>query len=481
MEPESWCQCSTEPLARTVGADDLAYVALTSGSTGIPKVIAGTQRPLVHFFEWHTQTWELGPRDRFSVLSGLAHDPLLRDVLGALWAGATACMPDAARIGNPGYLGDWLAEQEVTVCHLTPAMADLVTLWSEGDLVRTLPALRHVFFGGDLLRADTVAALRAPAPAATYVNFYGATETPQAMGWYVVPECGDVPERMPLGCGIDDVQLLVLNTAGIPAGIGELGEICVRTPYLARGYVDDEALTAQRFVLGPARTGADDRMYRTGDLGRYRPDGTVEFAGREDDQVKVRGFRVELGEVEAALRLHPTVSDVAVSLRADGGREARLVGYVVPKAGTVPAGADELRGFLRVRLPEYMVPAHFVPLERLPLTPNGKLDRRRLPAPTMSTERSRVPPQTATQIAIASIWREVLAADEVGAEDNFFELGGHSLMATRVLSRLRANLGLDLPLRALFEAPTVAGLARIVDATCSNGSARSTQREDILI
>jgi amino acid adenylation domain-containing protein len=396
-----WRQGAAEPPAREVGADDLAYVAFTSGSTGEPKAIAGTHRPLSHFFEWHVRTAALGPQDRFSVLSGLAHDPLLRDVLGPLWAGATAFMPEAARIGEPGYLGGWLAAQRITVCHLTPAMAELIAIGAAGKEPALLPALRCAFFGGDVLRADIVEALRRVAPAAACVNFYGATETPQAMGWYAIPrDPAQVPARIPLGRGIDDVQLLVLNAAGTLAGIGELGEIHVRTPYLARGYLGDAALTAGRFLPGPSGV-PGDRMYRTGDLGRYGLDGTVEFAGRRDGQVKLRGFRVELGEIEAALREHPAVGEAVIDLTAHGAREARLVAYVVPRSGKA-ADANEMRDFLRARVPDYMVPAQFMALEALPLTPNGKVDRRRLPAPAPDAARVHVSPRTPTEVAIAA-------------------------------------------------------------------------------
>ncbi|MBK7660399.1 MAG: amino acid adenylation domain-containing protein [Betaproteobacteria bacterium] len=327
-----WRHFHGDAPAVAVGPDDLAYVAFTSGSTGEPKAVAGTHRPLSHFFEWHARRSAIGPPDRFSVLSGLAHDPLLRDVLGAFWAGATACMPAAARIGQPGYLVDWLAGQRISVCHLTPAMADLVALLPAGGEPRALASLRHVFFGGDVLPAHSVQAVRELAPAAAIVSFYGATETPQAMGWHAVPQdVADLPVRVPLGRGIDGVQLLVLNAAGGLAGIGELGEIHIRTPYLARGYVDDDALTALRFVPGP--TGApEDRMYRTGDLGRYRPDGMVEFAGRADAQVKIRGFRIELGEIEAALRAHPDLAEAAVSpwTRAGAGRVSPPMSCPVP-------------------------------------------------------------------------------------------------------------------------------------------------------
>jgi amino acid adenylation domain-containing protein len=462
-DARTWRSCSTDAPVQDVGPDILAYVAFTSGSTGLPKGVAGTHAPLAHFFEWHARTSPLTADDRFSVLSGLAHDPLLRDILAALWVGAQVCIPDAANLGSPGYLARWMNQHAITVAHLTPAMAALLTTEVDTLPPVELPALRHVFFGADVLRAETVRAVRRLAPSATYVNFYGATETPQAIAWYPVGdgEAGAIP----LGRGVSDVQLLVLNTAGRLCGIGELGEIHVRTPYLARGYVNDPVLTAERFLTNPFTGLPDDRIYRTGDLGRYRPDGTVDFCGRRDSQVKIRGFRVELGDVEAALRAQPGINEAAVVARADDAHELRLVGYVVPSETALQAEplTTRLRDGLRQRLPAHMVPDQYVALERLPLTANGKVDRQALPAPTLERTRTPITPRTATETQIATIWSEVLGLESVGVEDNFFYLGGHSLMATRVLARLRSALGVELPLRALFETPTIAGLAEQLD------------------
>ncbi|MGH7829278.1 MAG: AMP-binding protein, partial [Candidatus Binatia bacterium] len=378
-----------------VEPDDLAYVAFTSGTTGTPKAIQGTHRPLSHFLRWHCEMFDLKETDRFSMLSGLSHDPLLRDIFAPLWLGATLCVPDADDI-SPDRLADWLNQMEITVSHLTPAMGELLT--SDTETIRHQNAsLRYVFFGGDVLTRQHVAGVRRLAPAATCVNFYGATETPQAMGRFVVPDQGNSAydsapasskEILPLGQGIEDVQLLVLNASQGLAGVGELGEICVRTPYLAKGYLEDHALTSERFIPNPFTQRPGDRIYRTGDLGRYLPDGTVEFAGRNDRQVKIRGFRVEVEEVEAALGQHPSVRDTVVLAGEDvgGGPSAtlgtgkRLVAYVVANQDPPPS-ISELRRFLKEKLPDYMVPSAFVTLNALPLTPNGKVDRRALPVP----------------------------------------------------------------------------------------------------
>jgi amino acid adenylation domain-containing protein len=428
-----------------------AWIAFTSGSTGEPKGIVGSHRPLSHFLAWHETTFGLGENDRFSLLSGLAHDPLLRDVFTPLWVGGELHVPDPERMGEPGWLAGWCDREGITVAHLTPAMIRLLAM---GQEERSLTVLRLVCSGGEALTGEDVARLRRVAPKARLVNFYGATETPQAMGWKVVDE---TVSRVPLGRGIDGVDLLVLGRAGEPAGIGELGEIGIRTPYLALGYLDDPAGTAERFI--PAVSG---RLYRTGDLGRYQPDGEVIYAGRADRQVKIRGFRVEPAEVEAALDRLGEVNASAVVAREDGG-DLYLVAYVVPKPGTEPGLAGRLHPLLAARLPASMMPAFFVELPILPLTPNGKLDRRALPAPQRQGSEAGGEPRGPVEEGLASLWTDLLRLDRVGAHDNFFALGGHSLLATQLISRLREAFQVELPLRALFEAPTIAGLAARIE------------------
>ncbi|MCZ4086720.1 phosphopantetheine-binding protein, partial [Streptomyces antarcticus] len=303
---------------------------------------------------------------------------------------------------------------------------------------------------------------RTYAPHARCVNFYGATETPQAMSAYEVPaspaEAG-VPAEIPLGPGIEGAQLVLRNRAGARTGIGELGEIHVRSPYLALGYLGSPEATADRFT--PAGAGGE-RAYRTGDLGRYRPDGTVQFVGRADRQVQIRGFRVEPGEVEAALRSHPGVAEAVVTAAPDA-TGLRLAAHVVPAAGTAPAALDprELRGHVRGVLPDHMVPAVWSVLAELPRLANGKPDLRALPeaAPPGSAEEY-VAPAGATEEALAEIWAEVLQVPRVGARDDFFDLGGHSLLATVITHRIRERFGVEIAIRSLFEAPTVAELAR---------------------
>jgi len=457
--PDGIARFPATPPAVAAGADDLAYVAFTSGTTGQPKAIAGTHRPLAHFFGWYAREFGLGAEDRFPLLSGLAHDPLLRDVFAPLTVGGSIAIPDGGEIGTPGWLAEWMRGSGITVAHLTPAMGQLLS--SSGDA--HLPSLRLALFGGDVLRAGDVDRLRAIAPAVQIVNVYGATETPQAIAAFRVPsEPSDFGAAIPIGRGIDGVDLLVLAPDGRLAGIGELGEIAVRTPYLSRSYLNDAELTAARFVANPATGDEADRIYRTGDLGRYRPDGAVEVAGRADAQVKVRGFRIETGEIEGALARHDSVREAVVVARGEDD-DRSLAAYIVPSDGA-EVDAAALRAHLRTLLPEPMVPAAFVAIAAVPLTANGKVDRRALPDPAAAVETAEDAPLTATEESVAAIWREVLETERVRAEDDFFALGGHSLRVTQVLSRIRAAMGVTLSVRAFFAAPTVRGLAAAVDA-----------------
>ncbi|HKV12249.1 MAG TPA: amino acid adenylation domain-containing protein, partial [Thermoanaerobaculia bacterium] len=435
-----------------VGPEDLAVVTFTSGSTGRPKGVAGRHGPLTHFYPWMAERFGLSGEDRFGMLSALSHDPLQRDLFTPVWLGAALCVPDPERIGSPGYLADWVRREGVTVLHLTPAMLELLVQSAEETGVG-MPSLRRAFVVGDLLKRTDVERLYDVAPGITCINLYGSTETQRSVSFFVVPR--DVRpgrEVLPLGRGMEDAQLLVLNPEGALAGVGELGEIHMRSAHLALGYLDDPGLTAERFLPDDGET----RRYRTGDLGRYRPDGGVEFAGRADAQVKIRGFRIEPGEIEAALARFPGVRESVVIVR-----DGRLVAYVVSRPGAeIPPG--DVRAFLAGRLPGYMVPADVVVLPALPLTRTGKIDRRALPAPERVAGEGIVAPRTPVEETLAALWRELLGGDEIGVHDDFFDRGGHSLLATRLLSRLRTSFGVELPLRALFERPTIAGMAELL-------------------
>ena len=477
-----------------LGPDDLAYVAFTSGSTGNPKGILGRHGPLTLFTSWAREKFGLNESDRFCMLSGLAHDPLHRDMFTPLQLGGTICIPDPEDLEAPDRLRAWMKQQGVTVANLTPAMSQLLSDTGAGTNCEQIDSLRYSFLVGDVLTKRDVARLRKLAPSIRCVNLYGATETQRAVGYYIVsdesesilkadhkahPRSGtDVPpvdhaqdarattkEVLPLGKGIKAVQLLVLNRSHELCGIGEAGEVCFRSPHLAKGYLGDEALTRERFILNPFTKADGDRLYRTGDQGRYLPDGNVEHLGRIDRQVKIRGYRIEPGEIEAVLTQHPDVRETAVIAQQNKSRETGLVAYVVPLNGA-GISTTVLREYLSERLPAYMMPAAFVMMDALPLTPNRKLDRSALPAlDEVNGERTGeyAPPRSLVEETLAGLWKDVLAVDRVGLNDNFFELGGHSLMAVRLFARMQKTFGKRLPLATLFQAPTIGQLAAILE------------------
>ncbi len=478
-----------------IGPDDAACLTFTSGSTGKPKGVVGRHGPLSHFYPWMAKRFGISESDRFGMLSALSHDPLQRDLFTPLWLGAAICVPEPDRMGAPLYLAEWIRRQGVSVLHLTPAMMELVTMSAEEaeEGNRELPSLRRAFVVGDLLKKSDVARLQRLAPELACVNLYGSTETQRSVAFFPVPrpETPDAArlgrEVLPLGRGMEDVQLLVLNGSGGLAGVGEVGEIYMRSRHLARGYLGDDGLTAQRFLANPLVANtlglpghlAGDRVYRTGDLGRYLPDGNAEFAGRADFQVKLRGFRIELGEIEAALAAFPGVKDCVAVVREDRPGDRRLAAYLVAAPSVL---ARDLHAFLARRLPDYMVPSDFVTLPALPLTATGKVDRLALPAPVRTDAADAANAADAAdglhetdpvEELLAGIWCDLLGVPRVGRHDNFFELGGHSLLATRMMSRVREALGVERSLRSLFEEPTLAGFAGAVEQARRLGAAQA--------
>ncbi len=467
--PDSEAAAADDAPAVAVGPDDAACLTFTSGSTGAPKGIVGRHGPLTHFLPWQARRFELRPDDRYSLLSGLSHDPLQRDLFTPLCLGAAIHIPDPGRIFAAGYLAGWMRDSGVTVAHLTPAMARLLT---EGAEPAALPALRRVFLTGDVLTRRDVAGLRRLAPAVRCVNFYGSTETQRAVGYFEAADAddGDGRQVLPLGRGVDGAQLLVVaDTArGRLAGIGELGEVWLRSPHLARGYLADDALSAERFQPSPWRGGGGgdgDRIYRTGDLGRYRPDGAVEFAGRADEQVQIRGFRVEPGEVEAHLARLPGVRQAVVTVLGEpGAADRRLAAWAVLEQGAARR-ADALREDLRGQLPAHLVPASLILLDSIPLTPNGKADRAALSRtmagrrPASEESMTHKAPQTELEQQLAGILRDVLEVEQVGVDDNFFDLGASSLLLVQVHGRLQEIVDTEVQPVEIFNHPTVALLA----------------------
>ncbi|HEV8722247.1 MAG TPA: amino acid adenylation domain-containing protein [Candidatus Binatia bacterium] len=441
--------------------DDIACISYTSGSTGEPKGILGRHGPLSHFLPWQANKFSLTSSDRFSLLSGLSHDPLQREIFTSLWIGATICVPDPDIIGNPGELARWMNQREITFAHLTPALGRLLTETANPDC--QLTSLRHAFLVGDKLTEADVNCLRRLAPGVTCVNYYGSTETQRAVSYYEIsPDSSVLPQQpvIPIGRGMPDVQLLILNNRKALAGIGEVGEIYMRSPHLAKGYLGDESLTTARFVVNPFSQDDSDRLYKSGDLGRYRPDGNAEILGRIDGQVKIRGFRLEPAEIESVLGQYSEVREAVVTLRENASGDQWLAGYVVLQHGSA-ASKQDLRSFLSKKLPRYMVPSEFLFLSSLPLTPNGKVDYRALPEPNHAHigGYQYVEPRDEIECRLCRVWSEVLGIDRIGVDDDFFAIGGHSLLASKLFARLDEEFGRSLPVGILFAAPTVRSLA----------------------
>jgi acyl-coenzyme A synthetase/AMP-(fatty) acid ligase/acyl carrier protein len=293
-------------------------------------------------------------------------------------------------------------------------------------------------------------------------NQYGPTESHAVTEYTLKPPFERWPDLPPIGRPIANAEIYILDSDLNVVPIGVAGGIYIGGMGVARGYLNRPELTAEKFIPDPFSSDPTSRLYKTGDRARYLPDGNIEFLGRMDDQIKIRGYRVELGEIETVLGQHSSLREAVVLAREDSPGDRRLVAYAVAAAGSTPS-VHELRSFLQQKLPEYMVPSAFVFLELLPLTPNGKLDRKALPAPDQTRpelEETFVAPRTPVEETLASIWAAVLKVDKVGIHDNFFELGGHSLLATQLISRIRETFKIDLPLRSLFEAPTIYGLAQ---------------------
>lgn len=414
-----------------VGPDSTPTLSFTSGSEGIPKGVRGRHFSLTYYFPWMASTFGLSENDRFTMLSGIAHDPIQRDMFTPLFLGARLLVPTADDIGTPGRLAEWMAENGATITHLTPAMGQLLS----AQATKEIPSLHHAFFVGDILTKRDCLRLQCLARNVAVVNMYGTTETQRAVSYFEVPSLNknanfsrSQKDVIAAGKGMLDVQLLVVNRHNREqiCGIGEIGEIYVRAGGLAEGYLRLPEMTATKFIKNwyvsedywattttpPAEDkpwhefyrGPRDRLYRTGDLGRYTPDGNVECSGRADDQVKIRGFRIELGEIDTHLSQHPFVRENVTLVRRDKDEEPTLVSYIVPLQADGLAelmSADEgdegdeivrglrkyhklireVREYLKSRLPSYAIPTVFVPLSKLPLNPNGKIDKPALPFP----------------------------------------------------------------------------------------------------
>jgi amino acid adenylation domain-containing protein len=437
-----------------------AYVIYTSGSTGTPKGVVVTHSNVTRLFAATEHWFHFGPQDVWTLFHSYAFDFSVWELWGPLLHGGRLVVVSKAIARAPLEFLALLAEQRVTVLNQTPsAFYQLMQADGENPALGERLSLRTIIFGGealDLARLKEWYARHAE-DAPVLMNMYGITETTVHVSHFALDR-GTVQRNAGslIGGNIPDLRVYVLDEHLQPAPVGVVGEMYVAGSGVARGYLNRAGLTAARFVADPfGRPGT--RMYRSGDLARWRRNGMLEYLGRADQQVKIRGFRIELGEIEAVLVAQPEIAHAAVIVREDGPAGKQLVAYLVPAGDSV---IDEvlLRQKLKDSLPDYMVPGSLVTLERLPLTPNGKLDRRALPAPELRSH-GYAPPRGPQEEMLCAIFAEVLGVERIGIDDNFFELGGHSLLATRLMSHIRAALSLELGVRTLFEAPTVAGVA----------------------
>ena len=418
--------------------------------------------------------------DRVAQLTSLSFDVVLRDIFLPLTSGTTLCLPDSTFESHDNSVVPWLLRERITILHTVPSLA---SAWLDGlESPVPLPDLRWVLFAGEPLTDSLVHRWREMiGTSGEMINLYGPTETTLAKCAHRISL--DVsPGVQPIGRPLPNAQALVINQSDQLCGIGEPGEIVIRTPFRTLGYLSDSPETCPGFILNPFRADPTDLVYRTGDNGCYDSRGLLRISGRFDDQVKIRGSRVEPAEISAALARHPDIRQSAVVVDQEKAGEKRLIAYVVQEPNSRLRDLKELRGFLKLSLPDFMIPAFFVRLDKLPMTPNGKLDRKALPAPDMArlqAAQDYVAPRDSTEHALADLWKMLLELDDVGIYQDFFELGGHSLTATRLVSHISREFGVEISLRAVFENPTIESLA-IQIAKKHAGSSASEDVEEIL-
>ncbi|KAI8953232.1 putative aminoadipate protein [Xylaria longipes] len=533
-------QSAAIPPPVVVGPDSNPTLSFTSGSEGRPKGVLGRHYSLTRYFPWMAKRFNLSANSRFTMLSGLAHDPIQRDIFTPLFLGAQLLVPAKEDIQHEK-LAEWFREHKPTVTHLTPAMGQILV----GGAVAEFPSLEQVFFVGDVLTTRDCRSLRRLAVNATIQNMFGSTETQRAVSYYEVPSRANdrdfldkLKDTVPAGRGMENVQLLILNAEDHTklCGVGETGMIYVRAAGLAEGYLGDPDLNAKKFVPNcfvdnqkwveqdkkdakdePWRryyNGPRDRMYRTGDLGRYLESGDVECIGRADDQVKIRGFRIELNEIDNNLSQNPLVRDCKTLVRRAANEEQTLVSYIVPEAAEwrrralddiedegVEMGSvtvflkkyrimqKEVRDHLKSRLPAYAVPTIYIVLNRLPLNPNGKVDKPNLPFPDIAGRVEDASEEdlknweslTEMQRNVAQKWADLvpgLNPKSIRPEDSFFDLGGHSLLAQQLLLNFRRELKTDLTINTLYGASTLAGFTVEVEKQLKKASGVATEESE---
>ncbi|MFB2939110.1 amino acid adenylation domain-containing protein [Aerosakkonemataceae cyanobacterium BLCC-F154] len=452
------CQENQQNLNCYTTANNLAYIIYTSGSTGQPKGVMVTHQGVVRLAV-NTDYVKLQPTDVIAQVSNTSFDAATFEIWGALLNGAKVAILNREIILSPRDFASSLQTEGITILFITTALFN--------KIVQEVPSafrhLRYLLFGGEAVDTRRVRQLLAVDEPQKLLHVYGPTENTTFSTWYHIQQIKPKAETVPIGRSIANTQSYILDRYLQPVPIGVTGELYLGGTGLARGYLNRPDLTSERFISHPFVE--NERLYKTGDLARYLPDGNIQFLGRIDHQVKIRGFRIELGEIETVLSQHPQVQQVVVIVREDEPGNKYLTAYIVNENLTLTS--NELRQFLKEQLPEYMIPSAFAIVKTLPLTPNGKVDRKALPKPETTNselEATFVAPRTWLEEQLAEIWCTVLHCQQVGIYDNFFELGGHSLLLTSIISRIREKLSIEIPLRSLLAAPTIAELSQVITA-----------------
>ncbi|MBD1918090.1 MULTISPECIES: non-ribosomal peptide synthetase [Cyanophyceae] len=454
-------QESDQNLSIPSTADQLAYVIYTSGSTGTPKGVMVPHRA-VNRLVCNTDYVQITAGDRMAQVANLAFDAATFEVWGALLNGAHLIGIERETTLSPSDFATMLQEQNISILFLTTALLNQTV----SQIPEAFRSLKYLLFGGEMVNVDRVRSLVQQGKPQHLLHVYGPTENTTFSTWYEIQEISQNATTIPIGMAIANTQVYVLDAHLNPVPTGVIGEIYLGGNGLAKGYFNRQELTAEKFIDCSSAILAGETingfLYKTGDRALYYPDGNLEFLGRVDNQIKIRGFRVELSEIEQAIAQHPSVQTAVVIVR-ELDQDRQLVAYIVPSAAEAPT-ERELRSLLKKRLPAYMIPAAFVVLNALPLTANGKVDQKALPPPALHRAEPSlaVAPTTSVEAALVEIWAKLLG-QQVGIDDNFFELGGHSLLATQLVSRVRDRLQIELPLRTIFETPTIAELAKQID------------------
>jgi amino acid adenylation domain-containing protein len=465
-------RCSTVAPAIETNKDQLAYVIYTSGSTGQPKGVEVTIGNLSNLISWHQRAFEVSAKDRASHLASVGFDAAVWEVWPYLTAGASLHLPDESTRVSPDSLRDWLVANQITISFIPTALAECLMQmeWPAET------ALRLLLTGADTLH-------RYPEKGLPFevVNNYGPTECTVVTTSGRVNSANEADGLPTIGQPIANCEVLILDENLCQVAPGEAGELYVGGVNVARGYRNRPDLTAERFICDPFSDEQSPRLYRTGDLARYLPNGEIAYLGRADEQIKILGYRFEPMEIEAAIDRHPAIASSAVVARGSNCSEKRLTAYITMRNGTTPSAA-ELREFLKTSLPDYMLPSIFARLDRLPLTPNGKVDRAGLPEPTIENtlrDEDFIAPATPIEMRLAKILCSLLNISVLSVNDNFFLLGGHSLLGAQLIAKIRSAFGVDMALRTLFDAPSIAELSseieRLIFARVENMSEEEAQ------